>query len=177
MNFRLPVGDKAPEDVALKAVEAADLSVVYGHGHSAVHAVKGASFTVGDGEAFGIVGESGSGKSSILRVLAGLYRGWTGRLLIRGREAERRRPRRSYRIVQMVFQDPYGSLHPRQTVERILMEGLAIQDMDDRRRRIQRVLYDVGRVCSCSTSRPRRSTYRFRPRSSTCCASCAGGAG
>jgi peptide/nickel transport system ATP-binding protein len=144
VNFRAPAAEPAEEDVSLKAVEASDLSVVYGHGENAVHAVKGVTFTVGDGEAFGIVGESGSGKSTVLRVLAGLNRDWTGRLLIRGREAEKRRPRRSYRIVQMVFQDPYGSLHPRQTVQRILMEGLAIQEMDDRRRRIQRVLYDVG---------------------------------
>ncbi len=144
MNFRASVAEAEPDDVSLKAVEASGLSIVYGHGHDAVHAVKGVSFTVGDGEAFGIVGESGSGKSTILRVVAGLNREWSGRLLIRGREAEKRRPRRSYRIVQMVFQDPYGSLHPRQTVERILMEGMAIQDMDDRHRRIQRVLYDVG---------------------------------
>jgi peptide/nickel transport system ATP-binding protein len=144
MNFRAPLAGAAPDDVSLKAVEASGLSIVYGHGHNAVHAVKGVSFTVGDGEAFGIVGESGSGKSSVLRVVAGLNREWSGRLLIRGREMEKRRPRRSYRIVQMVFQDPYGSLHPRQTVERILMEGMAIQDMDDRHRRIQRVLYDVG---------------------------------
>jgi peptide/nickel transport system ATP-binding protein len=144
MNFRASVAEAEPDDISLKAVEASGLSIVYGHGHDAVHAVKGVSFTVGDGEAFGIVGESGSGKSTILRVVAGLNREWSGRLLIRGREAEKRRPRRSYRVVQMVFQDPYGSLHPRQTVERILMEGMAIQDMDDRHRRIQRVLYDVG---------------------------------
>jgi peptide/nickel transport system ATP-binding protein len=144
VSFRVPAAEPAAEDVSLRAVEATDLSVVYGHGDNAVHAVKGVSFTVGDGEAFGIVGESGSGKSTVLRVLAGLNREWSGRLLIRGREAEKRRPRRSYRIVQMVFQDPYGSLHPRQTVERILMEGLAVQEMDDRRRRIERVLYDVG---------------------------------
>jgi peptide/nickel transport system ATP-binding protein len=144
MNFRASVAEAEPDDVSLKAVEAIGLSIVYGHGHDAVHAVKGVSFTVGDGEAFGIVGESGSGKSTILRVVAGLNREWSGRLRIRGREAEKRRPRRSYRVVQMVFQDPYGSLHPRQTVERILMEGMAIQDMDDRHRRIQRVLYDVG---------------------------------
>jgi peptide/nickel transport system ATP-binding protein len=144
MKARAAEAEAELDDVSLKAVEASGLSIVYGHGHNAVHAVKGVSFTVGNGEAFGIVGESGSGKSTILRVVAGLNREWSGRLLIRGREAEKRRPRRSYRIVQMVFQDPYGSLHPRQTVERILMEGMAIQDMDDRHRRIQRVLYDVG---------------------------------
>jgi ABC-type dipeptide/oligopeptide/nickel transport system ATPase subunit len=142
--MKLRTAEAGPDGASLNAVEASGLSIVYGHGPNAVHAVKGVSFTVGEGEAFGIVGESGSGKSSVLRVVAGLSHEWSGRLLIRGHEAEKRRPRRSYRIVQMVFQDPYGSLHPRQTVERILMEGMAIQNMDDRHRRIQRVLYDVG---------------------------------
>jgi len=62
MKFRASVAEAEPDDVSLKAVEASGLSIVYGHGHDAVHAVKGVSFTVGDGEAFGIVGESGSGK-------------------------------------------------------------------------------------------------------------------
>jgi len=144
MNLASSAAEAEPHDLSRKAVEASGLSIVYGHGVDAVHAVKGVSFTVEDGEAFGVVGESGSGKSSVLRVVAGLNRAWSGRLLIGGREAEKRRPRQSYRMVQMVFQDPYGSLHPRQTVARILMEGMAIQDMDDRHRRIQRVLYDVG---------------------------------
>jgi peptide/nickel transport system ATP-binding protein len=144
MKLASSAAEAEPHDLSRKAVEASGLSIVYGHGVDAVHAVKGVSFTVEDGEAFGVVGESGSGKSSVLRVVAGLNRAWSGRLLIGGREAEKRRPRQSYRMVQMVFQDPYGSLHPRQTVARILMEGMAIQDMDDRHRRIQRVLYDVG---------------------------------
>jgi peptide/nickel transport system ATP-binding protein len=144
MKLASSAAEAEPHDLSRKAVEASGLSIVYGHGVDAVHAVKGVSFTVEDGEAFGVVGESGSGKSSVLRVVAGLNRAWSGRLLIGGREAEKRRPRQSYRMVQMVFQDPYGSLHPRQTVARILMEGMAIQDMDDRHRRIQRVLCDVG---------------------------------
>jgi len=144
MKLASSAAEAEPHDLSRKAVEASGLSIVYGHGVDAVHAVKGVSFTVEDGEAFGVVGESGSGKSSVLRVVAGLNRAWSGRLLIGGREAEKRRPRQSYRMVQMVFQDPYGSLHPRQTIARILMEGMAIQDMDDRHRRIQRVLCDVG---------------------------------
>src|SRR5260221_288452 len=82
MKFRASVAEAEPDDVSLKAVEASGLSIVYGHGHDAVHAVKGVSFTVGDGEAFGIVGESGSGKSTILRVVAGVKHHWIGRALI-----------------------------------------------------------------------------------------------
>src|SRR5207302_2104493 len=83
-------------------------------------------------------------KSTILRVISGLNREWTGNLTIRSQVIGKRRARRFYKMVQMVFQDPYGSLHPRQTVERILAEAMAVQSMDDRRRRMQRVLYDVG---------------------------------
>jgi len=132
------------EIVLAPALEVADLSVLFGRAPDAVHAVKNASFKVTEGEIYGIVGESGSGKSTILRVISGLNQDWTGRVAVRGQEVGRRRPRRFYKLVQMVFQDPYGSLHPRQTVDRILMEGMLVQDMGDRQRRIQRALYDVG---------------------------------
>src|SRR5579863_6904091 len=80
-------------------------------------AVDGVSFSVAPGEAYGIVGESGSGKSTILRALCGLNRQWSGHLSVAG---EAQAPRRSvafHRRLQMVFQDPYASLHPRQTVD------------------------------------------------------------
>ena len=115
-------------------------------------AVEDACFTVGPGESFGIVGESGSGKSTVLRALCGLAKAETGtvRLIsasgaantldsqpLPGSKAFRRQ-------VQMVFQDPYGSLHPRQTVDRILAEPLAIHGMGDAETRIERALDEVG---------------------------------
>ncbi len=78
----------------------------------------GVSFDVPRGGAFGLVGESGSGKSTILRALAGLNPDWTGRWRSAARRWRRTRDRAFLRRVQMVFQDPYGSLHPRQTVDR-----------------------------------------------------------
>ena len=133
------------EKLALaSAIEVRNLSVVFGRGAAAVHAVRDVSFKVADGEIYGIVGESGSGKSTILRVIAGLNQDWTGALRIRREELGPRRPRRFLKFAQMVFQDPYGSLHPRQTVDRMLREGLVVQNMGDRERRIQRALYDVG---------------------------------
>src|SRR5260370_21318111 len=92
MNFRASVAEAEPDDVSLKAVEASGLSIVYGHGHNAVHAVKGVSFTVGDGEAFGIVGESGSGKSSVLRVVAGRHPAGSGALSFPGPLTSNRPP-------------------------------------------------------------------------------------
>jgi ABC-type dipeptide/oligopeptide/nickel transport system ATPase subunit len=129
---------------ALIAIAVSDLAVAYGSGTRRFAAVQGVSFAIAEGETYGVVGESGSGKSTILRVISGLNRDWSGRLTIRGQEIGKRRAKRFYKTVQMVFQDPYGSLHPRKTVDAILYEGLAVQGMDDRERRIQRVLYDVG---------------------------------
>jgi ABC-type dipeptide/oligopeptide/nickel transport system ATPase subunit len=110
----------------------------------AVTAVDQVSFAVADGEAFGIVGESGSGKSTLLRVLAGLHEEWSGRLVVAGavRAAGRRGAMSS--AVQMVFQDPYGSLHPRHSVDRALSEPLAIHRMGDAAARVAAALDTVG---------------------------------
>src|SRR6516164_6492713 len=93
-------------------IEVEGLSVRFGR----TEAVKSVSFDVERGECFGLVGESGSGKSTVLRALSGLNPDWTGRMSVDGRPLTQHRSKDFYRRVQMVFQDPYGSLHPRQTV-------------------------------------------------------------
>jgi peptide/nickel transport system ATP-binding protein len=107
-------------------------------------AVKGVSFTVGQGESFGIVGESGSGKSTVLRVLAGLVRDWEGRVRLDGADLAPLRARPVFRRMQMVFQDPYGSLHPRQTIDRQLAEPLIVHDIGGLDTRIPRALEEVA---------------------------------
>jgi peptide/nickel transport system ATP-binding protein len=104
--------------------------------------VDGVSFSVAAGEAFGIVGESGSGKSTLLRVIAGLHDEWSGALVLDGTSQGRHRLHRGR--VQMVFQDPYGSLHPRHTVDRALAEPLAIHRIADADTRIATALRAVG---------------------------------
>ena len=121
-----------------------NLHVVFGHGHHKVHAVRGVSFAVAKGECFGIVGESGSGKTTVLRSLCGLNTHWEGEILIDGRAAPRHPDRAFCRTVQIVFQDPYGSLHPRHTVDRCLREPLEIHDIGDRDKRITETLQAVG---------------------------------
>ncbi len=108
------------------------------------HVVRDLSFTVQQGESYGIVGESGSGKSTVLRVLAGLNRDWSGGVTILGEAQGPRRDKAFHRAVQMVFQDPYGSLHPKKTVDDTLAEPLAIHGIGDREPRIARALKDVG---------------------------------
>ena len=109
-----------------------------------VEAVKDVSFDVARGESFGLVGESGSGKSTVLRALSGLNGDWTGRVVIDGDVMTPRRTRDFHRRVQMVFQDPYGSLHPRQTVDRLLSEPVLVHRMDNIERRIMRALNEVA---------------------------------
>ncbi|RFZ87433.1 ABC transporter ATP-binding protein [Shinella sp. WSJ-2] len=102
------------------------------------------SLTVAPGESFGLVGESGSGKSTLLRAVAGLAPVSSGTIAVDGQKLGAKRDKAFYRKVQMVFQDPYGSLHPRQTVDRLLLEPLAIHGFADTEGRIVRALDEVG---------------------------------
>ncbi len=106
-------------------IEVQDLSVTFRVKGGTLQAVRGVSFAVREGESFGIVGESGSGKSTVLRAIAGLVPSG-GTVLVQGKALAARRQKAERRVMQFVFQDPYGSLHPRQTVDRALREPLAI---------------------------------------------------
>ncbi|MBN9044671.1 MAG: ABC transporter ATP-binding protein [Rhizobiales bacterium] len=108
------------------------------------HALKAAGIEVAQGESYGLVGESGSGKSTLLRAVAGLAPVENGEIRIGGKALRTPRDKAFYRTVQMVFQDPYGSLHPRQTVDRLLLEPLAIHGIGDSEKRIVRALDEVG---------------------------------
>ena len=129
-------------------------------------AVADTSFSVRAGESFGIVGESGSGKSTVLRAICGLAPMQAGTVQLQYRQGAQAIAARGVgddvgasaspaplplpgskafrRLVQMVFQDPYGSLHPRQTVDRILAEPLAIHGVQDAELRIENALDEVG---------------------------------
>jgi peptide/nickel transport system ATP-binding protein len=125
-------------------IAAEHLSVSYGSGARRIDAVRDVSFTVTEGEAFGLVGESGSGKSTVLRAIAGLIPHATGRVVVAGQEMSARRTTAARKMVQMVFQDPYGSLHPNQTVDQTLSMPVAIHRLGDADRRIAAALGEVG---------------------------------
>jgi peptide/nickel transport system ATP-binding protein len=108
------------------------------------HAVRDTSFRVAAGEAFGLVGESGSGKTTVLKAIAGLISHWQGRITVDGEALGPRRTPDFCRKVQMIFQDPYGSLHPRHNVDRTLSEPLAIHGLGDAGDRVERTLRAVG---------------------------------
>lgn len=121
-----------------------NLDVWFGTGRDRVDAVKGATFTVKRGDSFGLVGESGSGKSTILRAIMGLAPDWSGQITVDGRRIEGRREKTFYKKVQMVFQDPYASLHPRHSVDQVLGETLFLHGFTDIDNRVVKLLDDVG---------------------------------
>ncbi len=125
-------------------IEVSHLDVKYRSGSTSMHAVRDVSFTVAAGETFGIVGESGSGKSTVLRAIAGLVESTSNTLIVNGRPANGRRSRDDCRQMQMVFQDPYASLHPRLTIDSILREALIIHGLNDQDKQITKAISDVG---------------------------------
>jgi peptide/nickel transport system ATP-binding protein len=128
------------------ALHCRKLDVYYGQGAKRHHAVRGVSFDVFKGETFGLVGGSGCGKSTILRMLAGLDGDWRGELSVLGqRRSAKVVPAAAYRLkVQMIFQDPFGSLHPRHTIDRSLTEAMRVHGFDHIEQRALLALDRVG---------------------------------
>ena len=120
------------------------LSVWFGAGRDRIDAVRSVDMVVPAGASHGIVGESGSGKSTILRAITGLAPTWSGRIWADGKELGRTRDRTFYKTVQMVFQDPYASLHPRHSVDQVLDEALRLHGFKNRGPRVLKLLNDVG---------------------------------
>jgi microcin C transport system ATP-binding protein len=115
------------------------------------HAVADASVSVRQGETLGIVGESGSGKSTLAMALLGLQRTAHGEIEFQGRALGSYRGAEQTALrsnMQVVFQDPFSSLSPRQTIERIVGEGLALHrpqmSQEARRDKVVSVLREVG---------------------------------
>jgi ABC-type oligopeptide transport system ATPase subunit len=123
-------------------------------------ALASVSFSIEQGHSFGIVGESGSGKSTLARIALALDRPDSGAVRLQGRSLFEM-PRRELRLMrahmQMIFQDPYGSLDPRQRVEKIVAEPLAAlggATGAERRERVQASLEAVGLKASDALKHP-----------------------
>ncbi|MGW2326070.1 ATP-binding cassette domain-containing protein [Streptomyces sp. NPDC001700] len=142
----------------LLAVE--DLVVEYPVPGGVFRAVDGVGFTVEPGGALAIVGESGCGKSTIARAIVRLLRPTEGRILLDGADIAslpERRLRPLRRRVQMVFQDPYGSLDPHLTAEEIVAEPLRLagtRSAAERGRRAAQLIDQVGLPTSALQRRP-----------------------
>ncbi|MEP1765991.1 MAG: ABC transporter ATP-binding protein [Sulfitobacter sp.] len=128
----------------MNMLEINQLNVWFGRSRDRVDAVKSATFDVAQGESFGLVGESGSGKSTILRAITGLAPTWSGTIKVEGEPVPKKRPKDFFKTVQMVFQDPYASLHPRHSVDQVLGETLHLHGFKEIDDRVVKLLDDVG---------------------------------
>ena len=124
----------------MSALDIKNLDVFYGR----TQITHGVNLDVRDGESYALVGESGSGKSTVLKAVVGLASEWKGAISVFGRPRGHGIDRAFSRICQMVFQDPYGSLHPRKTVDAILSEPLSIHGIGEQNERVDAVLAAVG---------------------------------
>jgi oligopeptide transport system ATP-binding protein len=114
-----------------------------------VVAVSDVSLTLREGETLGVVGESGSGKSTLGRMILGLIEPTSGSITFAGRDITHRTPKRRRELtrdLQVVFQDPYGSLNPRHRVEDIIREPLDIHQIGTPKERRDRVYQLMDRV-------------------------------
>jgi oligopeptide/dipeptide ABC transporter ATP-binding protein len=143
------------DDVLVRAERIVKHFPVYGTGIvrrtvAQVQAVDGVSLTVRRGQTLGLVGETGCGKSTLARCIAGLIPVTAGKVYFEGRDITNlsRRAMQPYRRqIQMIFQDPYGSLNPRRRVGAIIGDPFAVHNTatgGDRKRAVQDLMARVG---------------------------------
>jgi len=112
-----------------------------------VHAVDDVSFTVKEGETFGLVGESGSGKSTVARLIAGLYRPDSGMIRVIGQDVvsqpKSAAARKARRALQMIFQDPYSSLNARMRVLDIVAEPIRFYKLTQNEAETRKIVGDL----------------------------------
>ena len=129
-----------------------------------VKAVDGVSFSIAPGETLGLVGESGCGKSTLGRAILRLVEPTAGEIFLNGENltrmhgAELRSRRRKF---QMIFQDPFGSLNPRMTVEDIVGEALDIHDLTDGKSARHKRIADLLKAVGLDVAYARRYPHEF----------------
>ncbi|MFV0800810.1 ABC transporter ATP-binding protein [Brucella sp. MAB-22] len=135
-----PVDSPLMANAATPVLEVSDLSVrfpvhggLFGRARGAVHAVEDVSFSIGKGETLGLVGESGSGKSTIGKAIINLAPVHNGKITVGGETIDyldRKSLSSLKRQVQMIFQDPFGSLDARQTIGSAIMEPMKVHGLE-----------------------------------------------
>lgn len=135
----------------------------FGKTVSHVKAVDDVSFEVYEGEVLGLVGESGCGKSTAGRSILRLIEPTSGEIIFNGQDIsklDQEKLRRARREMQMIFQDPYASLNPRHTVEKILTEPLLIHNIGTQKSRKEKV-YELLETVGLSDYHAKRYPHQF----------------
>jgi peptide/nickel transport system ATP-binding protein len=150
----------------MAALNVEHLSIAFEGAKGRFSAVKDVSFSVAEGETFGLIGPSGCGKTTALRAVAGLNTHWEGSIRAFG---EALQPGRKItgalrRDIQMVFQDPYSSLHPRHRIRRILGEPLSLAGSRDVDGEVAAALERVGLVSAIAGRYPHQLSGGQRQR-------------
>jgi peptide/nickel transport system ATP-binding protein len=120
-----PIDMPAADEAEQPALRLENVAASYGR-TEVLHSV---SLSLASHECLALVGESGSGKTTIARAVAGLHRNWTGTIAAGGAElqhAARQRSKETRRRIAYIFQNPYGSLNPRQTIDQIVGQPLRV---------------------------------------------------
>ena len=137
----MPAADEAEQP----ALRLENVAASYGR-TEVLHSV---SLSLAAHECLALVGESGSGKTTIARAIAGLHRNWTGTIALGGTElqhAARQRSSEARRQIQYIFQNPYGSLNPRQTIGQIVGQPLRVFGIASGREADRRIAEMLERV-------------------------------
>lgn len=131
-----------------------DLNIYYSQNNKKYHAVKSVNLQLLENQTLGLIGRSGCGKSSILKVLAGLSHDFTGHIDADGLiiKPHQKIDQSRALLMQMVFQDPFGSLHPKHTIDQILSAPLIAHNFDRHHERVCAVMEQVALA----------KTFRFR---------------
>ncbi|OVZ97667.1 MULTISPECIES: ABC transporter ATP-binding protein [Yersinia] len=147
-------------------IEVNNLQVRFAQKNQMKTAVESVSFVVEEGETFSLIGASGCGKSTVLRTLAGLQREWQGEITLLGQpiRSGQRFTGQLRKEVQMVFQDPYASLHPQHNIQRTLGEPLKIHGEQNIQQRIDQALEQVGLPASAAQRYPHQFSGGQRQR-------------
>ncbi len=146
-------------------LEVKDLTQTFGSGRSAVTAVRKISFTIGEGEIYGLVGESGSGKSTIGKCIIGLNEPSQGSICFNGTELLDKHHDKDIKAaredIQMIFQDPMSSLNPRKRISDIVGAGLDIRKSCRSKRERNKLIGDMLEKVGLSREHASRFPSQF----------------
>ena len=129
-----------------------------------VKAVNDVSFSVEEGEAFGLVGESGCGKSTTARTIVDLYKPTSGKIIFQGQDLGAMSPKERLAVhkhMQMIFQDPYASLNPRMTVLDVVTEPMLFHKLAANRQEAAKMAYELLEVVGIRPEQASRYPHQF----------------